>query len=92
MIIAYPSGTQPPIATADAATTQVTYSALPTVPPPTTPSVTALTIAADHLECRKLQRLASPSFTMNTIITVGHTVCVCNTLNPQLLIKQTPFN
>ena len=37
MTIALPSGTQPPIATADTATTQATYSALPTVPPPTAP-------------------------------------------------------
>ena len=68
MTKAFSSGTQPPIATADAATTQATYSALPTIPPPTTPPVTAMTIAANHLDCGKLRRPASPSFTMNTII------------------------
>ena len=92
MTIAFPSGTQPPIATADAATTQATYSALPTVPPPTTTPVTLVTITANHLDWGKLQRPASPSFTMNTIVTIDHTVCVCNTLNPKLLIKQAPFN
>ena len=62
MAIAFPSGTQPPVAIADTATTQTVQS----VPPTVTPATTAVT-AADHLDCRKLQRPASPSFTMNAI-------------------------
>ena len=54
MAIAFPSGSKPPLATNDPTTTQTTYSVPPMVPPPMPPSpVTAATIAADCLDCRK---------------------------------------
>ena len=63
MAIAYPTGIQPPVATADATVTQTTHSA----PPTGTPAMTAI-IAANCLDRGKPQRPASPSFTMNTIV------------------------
>ena len=64
MAIAFPSGSKPPLATSDPATTQTIYSAPPTAPLP----VTAVTIAVDRLSHGKPQQPASPSFTMNTIM------------------------
>ena len=62
MTVAFPSGTQPPVATADTATTQTAHS----VPPTATTATTAATVA-DHMDCGKQPRPASPSFTMNAI-------------------------
>ena len=60
MAIAYPSGTQSPVATTDATTTQIMQTTTPTATMATT-----VTIAADHFDCGRTNRPASPSFTMN---------------------------
>ena len=60
MAIAYPSGTQPPVAVTDTTTTQTTHSVAPTAT-----STTAATTAVDHLDRGRTHRPASPSFTMN---------------------------
>ena len=60
MAIAYPSGTQPPIAATDITTTKTVQS----VPPTATPA-TIVATTADRLDCRRTNRPASPSFTMN---------------------------
>ena len=62
MAIAFPSGTEPLLATNDTATTQTAHSV-----PPTAPMATTTTTATDHLDCGKQPRPASPSFTMNAI-------------------------
>ena len=62
MAIAFPSGAKPPLATTDTTTTQTAHSA-----PPLAPMATTVATAADHLDCRKQPRPASPSFMMNTI-------------------------
>ena len=48
--VAFPMGTQPPVATTSAAVTQMAHTA-----PPTTITATAVTIAADHLDHGKQQ-------------------------------------
>ena len=53
MAIAFPSGSEPPLATANPTTTQTTYSAPPTAPPPMASPVTAVTMAANCLDLRK---------------------------------------
>ena len=65
MAIAYPSGTQPPAAITDTATTQTAH----TVPPTASTAMTAATAAtaANCLDRRKQPRPALPSFTMNAI-------------------------
>ena len=62
MNIAFPAGTQSPVATADTATTVTAQS----VPPTVTPDTTVAT-AANCLHRRKQPRPASPSFMMNAI-------------------------
>ena len=62
MAIAFPSGSEPPMATNDTETTQTAH----TVPHTASTAMTVAT-AADHLDCGKQPRQASPSFMMNTI-------------------------
>ena len=62
MAIAFLSGSEPPLATNDTATTQTAH----TVPCTASTAMTVAT-AADHLDCGKQPRPASPSFMMNTI-------------------------
>ena len=62
MAIAFPSGTKPPLATNDTATTQTAHSV-----PPTAPMAITVTTAANHLDFRKQPRPTSPAFTMNAI-------------------------
>ena len=62
MAIAFLSGAEPPLATNDTTTAQTAHST-----PPLAPTATTVAIAANHLDCGKQQRPASPSFTMNTI-------------------------
>ena len=62
MAIAFPSGTQPLVATADSTATHTAHSA-----PPTAAMATTATMATNHLDHRKAQRPASPSFSMNSI-------------------------
>ena len=57
--IAFPSGTEPPLATNDTATTQTAHSVPPTAPTATT--------VVDFLDRRKQPRPTSPAFTMNAI-------------------------
>ena len=78
MAIAYPSGTQPPIAVTDTMITQATQS----MPLTNTTTTTAAT-AADHLDCRRTNRLASPSFTMNA----APENCTGVTTNPLLMVN-----
>ena len=78
MAITYPSGTQPPVAATDTATTQTTQS----VPSMTTTATTA-TIATDCLDHRRTNRQASPSFTMN----VATENCMGVTANPLLIVN-----
>ena len=59
MAIAFPSGTKPPLATNDTATTQTAHSVPPTASMATT--------AADRLDRGKQPRPTSPAFTMNAI-------------------------
>ena len=66
MAIAYPSGTQPPVAVTDTTTTQTTQSM-----PSTATLTTTATTAADHLDHGRTNRPASPSFTM-TVATENH--------------------
>ena len=62
MAIAFPSGAELPLDTTDTTTTQTAHS----TPPLASTATTAATVA-DHLDCGKQQRPASPSFMMNTI-------------------------
>ena len=62
MAIAFPSGTEPLLATNDTVTTQTAHSV-----PPTAPTATTVATAADCLDCGKQPRPASPSFTVNAI-------------------------
>ena len=62
MAIAFLSGTEPPLATNNIATTQTAHSVQLTAPMATT-----VTTVTNHLDCGKQPRPASPSFTMNTI-------------------------
>ena len=62
MVIAFPSGAEPPLATNDTATTQTAHSV-----PPTATTATTVATVADHLDHGKQPRPASPSFTMNAI-------------------------
>ena len=62
MVIAFPSGPEPPLATIDAANTQTAQSV-----PPTAPSATTATTATNHLDRRKQPRPTSPAFMMNAI-------------------------
>ena len=78
MAIAYPSGTQPPLAVADTATTQTTQS----MPLMATAATTAAT-AADCLDGRRTNRPASPSFIMN-VATENHPGV---TANPLLIVN-----
>ena len=78
MAIAYPSGTQPPTATTDTATTQATQ-----LMPSTTPTTTTVATAADCLDHRRTNRPASPSFTMN-VATENH---MGTTANPLLIVN-----
>ena len=66
MAIAYPSGTQLPVAVADTTTTQTTQ----TITPIATSTTTAIT-AADRLDHGRTNRVASPSFMMN-VATENH--------------------
>ena len=78
MAIAFPSGTEPPLATNDTATTQTAHSVQPTAPMATT-----VTTAADCLDHGKQPRPTSPAFTMNAILDnwLGPTV------NPLLIVN-----
>ena len=78
MAIAYPSGTQPPIAVTNTTTTQTTQSMALTAT-----STTAATTAADHLDCGRTHRPASPSFTMNVAMESRPGV----TANPLLIVN-----
>ena len=62
MVIAFPSGAEPPLATNDTTTTQTAQAV-----PPTAPMAITVTTAADHLDHRKQLRPTSPVFTMNAI-------------------------
>ena len=62
MVIAFPSGTKPPLATNDTATTQTAHSV-----PPTAPMATTATTVADRLDRGKQPRPTSPAFMMNAI-------------------------
>ena len=62
MAIAFPSGAKPPLATNDTLTSQTAHSV-----PPTASTATTVATVANHLDCRKQPRPASPSFTMNAI-------------------------
>ena len=62
MAIAFPSGAELPVDTTDTTTTQTAHST-----PPLAPTATTAATVADHLDRRKQQRPASPSFMMNTI-------------------------
>ena len=62
MAIAFPSGTEPLLATNNTATIQTTHSV-----PPTAPTATTATTGADHLDRRKQLRPTSPAFMMNAI-------------------------
>ena len=75
MTIAYPSGSQPPTATADATATHIVQTAPPTA--------TTVMMTADRLDCRRSIRPVSPSFTMNTA-TENHP---CPTANPLLTVN-----
>ena len=62
MVIAFPSGAEPPLATIDTATTQTAQSV------PTTASMAiTVTTATDRLDHGKQLRPTSPAFTMNAI-------------------------
>ena len=74
MAIAYPSGTQPPIAATDTVTTQATQSM---------PLTNTTTTAADCLDCRRTNRPVSPSFTMNA----ATENCTGATTNPLLIVN-----
>ena len=62
MAIAFPSGTEPPLATNDTTTTQTAHSV-----PSTAPTATTVTTVADCLDRGKQPRPTSPAFTMNAI-------------------------
>ena len=62
MAIAFPSGTEPPLATNDTTTTQTAHSV-----PPTAPMATTVATVANRLDHRKQPRPTSPLFTMNAI-------------------------
>ena len=78
MAIAFPSGSEPPQATNDTATTQTAHTVLLTDP-------TAMTVAtaADCLDCRRQPRPGLPSFTMNAI----PDNCPGATANPLLVVN-----
>ena len=78
MAIAYPSGTQPPVAITNTTTTQAAQP----VPPTATMAMTAVT-ATDRLDRGKPQRPASPSFMMNAI----PDNCPGVTANPLLVVN-----
>ena len=75
MAIAYPSGTEPPVAVTDNTITQTTQAVIPTN--------TTVTTAADRLDCRRAHRPASPTFTMN----VAMDNCLGATANPLLIVN-----
>ena len=62
MIIAFPSGPEPPLAEIDTVTTQTVQSV-----PPTAPSASTATTVTDHLDRRRQPRPMSPAFMMNAI-------------------------
>ena len=62
MAIAFPSGTEPLLATNDTVTTQTAHSV-----PPTAHAATTAVTAADRLDRRKQPRPTSPAFKMNAI-------------------------
>ena len=78
MAIAFPSGTEPLLATNDTATTQTAHSV-----PPTAPMATTATTVANCLDHGKQPRPTSPAFTMNAILDnrLGPTV------NPLLIVN-----
>ena len=78
MAIAYPSGTQPPIAATDTTTTQATQSM-----PLTNTTTTTVATVADRLDRGRANRPASPSFTMN--IATENRMGV--TANPLLIVN-----
>ena len=78
MAIAYPSGTQPPVAVTDTTTTQTTQSM-----PSTATLTTTATTAADRLDHGRTNRPASPSFTM-TVAMENHPGV---TANPLLMVN-----
>ena len=63
MAIAFPSGPELLLATINTITTQTTQSV-----PPTAPLASTVTMATDHLDCRRQPRPTSPAFMMNTIL------------------------
>ena len=75
MAIAYPSGTEPPVAVTDNTITQTTQAVIPTN--------TTVTTVADRLDCRRAHRPASPTFTMN----VAMDNCLGATANPLLIVN-----
>ena len=79
MAIAFPSGSEPPQAINNTATTQTAH----TVPPTAPTAMTAATVA-DHLDCGRQPRPASPSFTMNAI----PDNCPGATANPLLIVNK----
>ena len=60
--IAFPSGSKPPQATNDTATTQTAHTV-----PPTALTATTVATAGNRLNCRRQPRPASPSFTMTAV-------------------------
>ena len=78
MTIAYPSGTQPPVAVTNTTTTQTAQSM-----PPTATSTTTVATAASDLDNGRTHRPASPSFTMN-VATENH---LGVTENPLLIVN-----
>ena len=78
MAIDFPSGSEPPQATNDTATTQTAGTV-----PPTAPMAMTVTTVADHLDRRRQPRPASPSFMMKTILDN----CPGATVNPLLIVN-----
>ena len=61
MAIAFPSGSEPPLAKIDTITTQTDQSV-----PPTAPLASTVTTVTDCLDCGRQPRPTSPAFIMNT--------------------------
>ena len=62
MVIAFPSGPEPPLAKSNTVTTQTAQSV-----PPTAPSAITATMVTDCLDHRRQLRPTSPAFVMNAI-------------------------
>ena len=78
MAIAFPSGSEPPQATNDTATTQTAHTV-----PPTALTATTVATAANHLDHGRQPRLALPSFMMTAI----PDNCPGATANPLLVVN-----